>query len=344
MKTKLKLTPYTPEETNCKICLDANESHIALSEKVLVSFNKKLKDINFNRYPDWSAKELCSLYAEYLGVSREFVVAGNGSDELLGLICQVFLSDEDKVLTIVPDFSMYKFYAELRQGMVIEYINEPPFVLDVDDFIEAIGKVKPKIVFLSTPCNPTGRVLKKEDVLKIVKSTTAIVVIDEAYMDFSCESVVDKVQDFDNLIVARTLSKAGGIASARVGFVVSNPININLIAAAKSPYNVNTISQMLAISVLESKEELKENISALKVGANNLFSSLLSIKFVFGSPFNPIETESNFVCCLTDKAKEIKELLKANGILIRAFNGFVRISVGKDGDIKKLINILKENA
>jgi histidinol-phosphate aminotransferase len=216
-------------------------------------------------------------------------------------------------------------------------------LLDADDLIEAIQKVKPKIVFFSNPCNPTGQIIKREKVLKIVSSTDAIVVCDEAYMDFANESVAGEIDKFKNLIVTRTLSKAGGIASARVGFALSNADIIKMLKTAKSPYNVNTLSQIFAKALLKNEGEINGNVAKLVEARNNLYLSLASLKTVLGSQFRPLTTFANFVCVITSKAQKIKNLLAEQGIAIRAFKDMIRISAGNENDIDELMQVLKNN-
>jgi histidinol-phosphate aminotransferase len=337
------MTPYKAEKGDFSIRLDVNESFVAPSDEALAEFFSEIKAAKLNRYPDGAASELCALYANYLGVESENVVAGNGSDELLSLIAQVFLKDNDRVLTICPDFSMYKFYAELRRGVVIEYVSSADMLLDAEDFVEAVQKVKPKIVFFSNPCNPTGQIIVREKVLKIAACTDAVVVADEAYMDFANESVVADVCNYKNLVVTRTLSKAGGIAAARVGFAVANVDIINTLKVAKSPYNVNALSQILASILLKDLAKIKQNVAKLVDAKNWLYSNLASLKTVLGCPFKPLTSHANFVCCLTDKAQEVKELLKNNGIAIRAFKDMVRISAGTESEMQKLVEVLRSD-
>jgi histidinol-phosphate aminotransferase len=273
-----------------------------------------------------------------LGVDKEEVTAGNGSDELLNIIAETFLKDGDKVLTLKPDFSMYKFYSELRRAKVKEYGVEVGAPLDINQIIKAARGVK--IIFFSNPCNPTGAIIPREDVFKLASSVSALVVADEAYMDFSNQSVATLVKDLPNLIVMRTLSKAGGIASARLGFAVSNIKLSKLLKTVKSPYNVNLLSQCMGEATLEEAETFKLNIASIIEARNYLYESLAPLNVVLGSPFAAFKSEANFVYIKTPKAYEIRDLLKKNGIAIRAFSGALRITAGFRSETDEVIKFL----
>ncbi|MCL2630173.1 MAG: histidinol-phosphate transaminase [Firmicutes bacterium] len=329
--------PYEPDTAEYRIRFDVNESFIKPDKGACERFASKLSAIDFNRYPDPYCFKLTRLYADYLGVNENQVVVGNGSDELLSLIATAFLKDNGKVLTLKPDFPMYKFYSSLRRAEVCEEEKKGTLA-------EIAKKVKPDIIFFSNPCNPTGAVIKKEEVLNLLKETSALVVADEAYMDFCGESVVSYTKDFNNLIVTRTLSKAGGIASARVGFAVANEETISVLKAVKSPYNVNALSQAFAEAVLEDKEQFLKNIALIKASKESLFKGLSAIKTVLKSPFTPQESGANFIYIKTDKSGEIKQLLKEKGMAVRAFEGFLRINAGSESENKELLEVLNENS
>ena len=212
------LTPYDAVTGNYKIRLDANESFINPGESLKEEFFSALAAVKFNRYPDPMAAGLCEGFARYYGINPETVVAGNGSDELISIIMGSFLRHGDKVMTCSPDFSMYQFYGKLYEKNNLVIDKKEDMILTAADVLEAAGKGKPAAIILSNPCSPTSLVMSREDILKIVENTDALVILDEAYMDFSDQSIMEVIEKHDNLIILKTCSKALGLAAIRLGF------------------------------------------------------------------------------------------------------------------------------
>ena len=184
----------------------------------------------------------------YYGVSADYVTAGNGSDELISVIVGTFLSKGDKLLTVMPDFSMYGFYADLAGVTVItQEKNEDLNIGSGCALYQDSQAGKADCIMFSNPCNPTGQGLSREEVRRLVTSVDCLVVLDEAYMDFYTESLMGEAEQYDNLIILRTCSKALGLAAVRLGFAVANQTLTAVIRAAKSPYNVNSSRRYTAV-------------------------------------------------------------------------------------------------
>ena len=244
LNDKIKnLVPYEPISGTYEIRLDANECPENLPGEIRAQLREKLDEISFNRYPDPLAAKLVNSFAEYYGVKPEFVTAGNGSDELIFLIESAFLEKGDKMLVVSPDFSMYNFYSSICEVECAGFQKNGSLDIDVDALIEKINADGIKLVIFSNPCNPTGRGIDRAQAEKLVSSVEALVILDEAYMDFWTESLLDKIEDYSNLIIFRTASKLVGAAALRLGFAVANTAIARAIQAVKSPYNVNSISQ-----------------------------------------------------------------------------------------------------
>lgn len=189
------LVPYDAVAGDYKIRLDANESFIDPGESFQKQILSAVSDIKFNRYPDPMATELCRKFAGYYGVDPSCVVAGNGSDELITVIMGAFLRPGDKVLTFSPDFSMYKFYGEIYEKTNIVVEKKEDLILTSGDVLGAVSESNPAAIIISNPCSPTSLVMGREDVLYIVENTDALVIIDEAYMDFSDQSIMKVADD-----------------------------------------------------------------------------------------------------------------------------------------------------
>ncbi len=336
------LTPYQPIQGNYRIRLDANESFIPLSDSVKEKLKISLDNLDFNRYPDPYAKDLIEAYGKVISTSPKNLVAGNGSDELIGLICGAFLADNAKVVTLTPDFSMYSFYTNIRKAYTYPFPRSNDFLPDADKLIKYINDTLPTILIFSNPNNPTGAAIEVDTVEKIIKSVSCLVVVDEAYMDFSSKSVLHLINKYDNLIVLRTISKLYGAAALRVGFAAAGEKLISVLRAAKSPYNINAISQVFA-TILLSETGLTQNlIDTIKAAKGELYNGLRELKQVLGKTFSPYPSETNFVFIRAEKAEEIYERLLRDGIAVRCFPPcHLRITAGNESENKELIKYLR---
>ena len=248
------LEPYEPISGTYRIRLDANECPCNYPEDIKQQIKDEIDKIDFNRYPDPMASEVVNSFAEYYGIKPECVTAGNGSDELIFLIESAFLEKGDKMLVVAPDFSMYKFYSSICEVECDSFIKDDDLDLDVDMLINKINSDNVKLLIFSNPCNPTGRGITADKARKLVSSVNALVILDEAYMDFWNESLIDETEKYSNLIVFRTASKSIGSAALRLGFAVANETISRAIKAVKSPYNVNSISQTIGKVIYKNKE------------------------------------------------------------------------------------------
>ncbi|MBQ2712933.1 MAG: histidinol-phosphate transaminase [Clostridia bacterium] len=335
-----RLTPYEPLKGDYAIRLDANESFLPLPEEVLQGALQALSSLDYRRYPDPDATVLCKAYASYLGVDAASLVAGNGSDELISLIINTFLSDGDKIVTVTPDFSMYAFYARVRKAEVIEMRRAADFSFSTEELADFVNKNGANIVVFSNPNNPTGGIITRKEVLSLCEKTDALVIADEAYMDFSDQSVASFVDKYTNLIVLRTMSKAFASAALRVGFAVANKTLITVLRAAKSPYNVNAISQTVGALILQQKG-FSETINALIASKNALYQGLKQITDVLGAPFVAHPSSANFVYVTTPKAGEIYQNLLKEGIAVRAFSSALRITAGTQEENKAVLQAIR---
>ncbi len=337
----LEMVPYKPISGDYKIRLDANESFLGIPEAARKELAEAVASISFNRYPDAYATELCAAFGKFHGVAYDNIMAGNGSDEIINIICQAFLRDNGKVLILPPDFSMYAFYTALRRGQLIEYPTKEDYGADIGEVLSLIKKADADIVIFSNPCNPTSRIIPREDVLYLAKNADCLVVVDEAYMDFSDQSVLDYVCDYPNLIVLRTMSKAFACAALRVGFAVSNKQLTDILKAVKSPYNVNAVSQVFAKILLKYKDEAKAAVRCIIESRDALFEELCALGAVMGSPFAPLRPSANFVFVKTDKAAEIYKKLLSDGIAVRCFEKRLRITAGSKAENAQIIDKLR---
>lgn len=333
----VNLTPYDPIQGDYKIRLDANESFINTDHDIL---SKALNGTALNRYPDPFAAKLINAYSVYYGINPDLVTAGNGSDELISIITACFLQKNERVLTLAPDFSMYFFYSSLYELNVRVMKKEEDLTINVDKVIETVNKEKIRAVIFSNPCNPTSLGLDKADVEKLITSVNALVILDEAYMDFWKEeqSLIRETAKYDNLIVLRTCSKAFGMAGLRLGFAVSNEVITEKLRAAKSPYNVNALTQSIAAYVISDKAEINRRIKACKDALRELDNGLCERNFSFFEKIYPSVT--NFLFIKTDRAKKIFDYLLTQSIAVRLMGNFLRITAGSTEENTALLKAL----
>lgn len=335
-----ELVPYEPTSGTYRIRLDANECPINLSDEVMSEIKNAMTDIDFNRYPDALATEIVNAFSDFYNINPKYVTAGNGSDELISLTETAFLEKGDKMLVCSPDFSMYQFYSSVCEVICESLIKDDTLQIDVDALIKKINDENIKLVIFSNPCNPTGQGLTREEARKIVNSVSALVILDEAYMDFWSESLIDEVQNYSNLIVFRTASKAVGCAALRLGFAVANEKISRAYKAIKSPYNVNSFSQKAGSIVYKNKELLKNQTEMIVRNTETLYNSLCKV-FCDKDKYTVYKTCANFVLIKTDKAKEIYDYLKTKSIIIRFMGEYIRISCGTEQQNITLVDVLK---
>lgn len=349
-KKLANLEPYKVDTNKYKIRLDANESFFGTTGDTLNKFAVALRSCELNRYPDPDAARLCSAFADYFGISPENVAAGNGSDEIISIIMNCFLDKGERVMTFTPDFSMYGFYAELAELENIACPKTPDTLqIDFDIADKTIKQNGVKLVIFSNPCNPTGRIEKKSDISALAENNpNTIFVVDEAYMDFAgeyatSESFLGDVCDYSNIFVLKTLSKAIGAASLRLGFIVGGRAVIDAFKAVKSPYNVNSVSQAFGKSLLSESKTLRESADTIVRLKNELYDTVSSENLALADKYE--NSYTNFVFVETPNAEKIYTELKKAGILVRYFKigvGALRITTGSADENKALVSAMRK--
>ena len=335
------LTPYEPISGTYEIRLDANESFLTVPEEIENKMVEALKSSALNRYPDPNATKLVGGFSKYFGVNPECVTAGNGSDEIISVIMNAFLQKGDKILTLEPDFSMYRFYAEIAECQSIKYQKNDNLDVNIDEVIALANSESVRIVIFSNPCNPTSRIVTKDDIRKLINNTDALVVLDEAYMDFAeDESLLGEFEKYDNLIILKTCSKALGSAALRLGFAVANKTLTNVIRAVKSPYNVNSVSQALGEVLFSHPDYIDNCIETVVNSRKELYSAILEIK---SDKIEKVyETHTNFVFMKVKNAKQVFEKMKENSIIIRNMGDYLRITAGTKYENEKMLETFKK--
>lgn len=322
------LKAYDPIGGDFQVRLDANESFLPLPEEVLLDAQTALPELAFNRYPDPAAKGLCAAFARHYGVPEGQVVAGNGSDELITVIFSTFLEKGDAFATLEPDFSMYAFNGFLQEARHVPIQKGEGLRVDIDETIRVCEEEGVKLLIFSNPCNPTSLVCPKEEVARLIRSVSALVVLDEAYMDFSDQSLLREADSFDNLIILRTCSKAFGMAALRLGFAVARPLLADTLRAAKSPYNVNALSQKMGALALGQDAAIKAALEEILLSRDELAAGLEELGRKYPGRFTLLPSDTNFCALLMEDRQALFDFLCARGIAIRLTGGLVRITCG----------------
>ena len=337
------LTPYEPIKGSYRIRLDANESCFSLPDELREQLGRLAAEMDYNRYPDPLADRLCTAFGAAYGLSPELVTAGDGSDELISIITGCLLEKGDPILTFSPDFSMYHFYGELAEHPVLVMEKDEDFGVDVDAVIRTIREQQVKMLIFSNPCNPASVGLPRAEVRRLIRSTDALVVLDEAYMDFWDQSLLGEAENYDNLIILKTCSKAVGMAGIRVGFAVAGKPLTRALRAVKSPYNVNSFSQEAAALILEQRDYLEDCRSQLIASRQALQQGCEALAKAHPALFEKLwPSVTNFVLIRSGRAKEIWQALLARSIAVRCFDGFLRITAGLPEENAAVLAALEE--
>jgi len=331
----------------------AGESGIALENIIKLNGNenpyggsplavKAVSEVPLHIYPDPNQASMRQSLSEYTGMREENIVVGAGADELIDLIFRLFISPGDIILDCEPTFGMYSFCAGLA-GADVHYVQrDSRFQIDPASVKSAITD-STKLIFITSPNNPTGNVALKEDIVEILK-TGLIVVVDEAYFEFAKTSVQDLVYTHDNLIVLRTMSKWAGLAGLRVGYGIMSPKIAKYMMEIKPPYNVNVAAEAALIASLKDSDYLLGNVEKIIDERERMFNLLSEVKGI-----TPWPSDGNYLLCEfgENEAVRVFKELASKGIFVRNFKSerlenFFRIAVGKPEETDLLIDALEQ--
>ncbi|MFD1613855.1 histidinol-phosphate transaminase [Gelatiniphilus marinus] len=321
-----------------------DEFHGNSDAMVFLDANENPFENGVNRYPDPQQRKLKSILSEIKGVSEKNILLGNGSDEVLDLVFRAFCEpNQDNIITLPPTYGMYSVLANVNAIEIKAVQLDGKFQPKIDAILKAQNK-NTKLLFICSPNNPTANSFDSNNIEKLIDNFDGIVVIDEAYIDFSNEeSWIKKINEFPNLIVTQTLSKAYGMAGIRLGICFASEAIISVLNKIKPPYNVNELTQQKAIEQLAIPNLAKNQIETILKEREMLISQLQQISFV--SKIYP--TDANFVLVKVDNATNRYNQLIDKGIVIRnratqhGCENCLRFTVGTKNENEKLISALK---
>ncbi|MBF0635148.1 MAG: histidinol-phosphate transaminase [Nitrospinae bacterium] len=336
------VSAYHVEPYPVEVILDANESPYPPPPALAGRLRKIMDDVAFNRYPDMNAHALRRAIAKMEGVDEAEILLGNGSDEIISYLIQATLDPGGWILTPTPTFSMYKHIAHCLNVETAEVPLLDDWSVDVDRTLKVIAEKKPGVIFLASPNNPTGACVSPSALTAIIESAPGLVIVDEAYVDFADSSVGPLFRKRPNVVILKTLSKAG-FAALRLGYMMADRQLVNEVNKTRLPYNINSLTQALATEVVSGWSELLPLFSEIKKERERMFANLASIPFM-----KPYPSQANFILAQVNKDVEtvFGSLLK-NGVRVRWFKGsarlgdFFRITIGSPAENDRFINSLK---
>ena len=318
--------------------LDFNENTVGCSPRVLECL-RQLNAEQLARYPERQSRE--KIVAEFLGVARSETLLTNGVDEAIHLLCETYLEPEDEALIVVPTFSMYKIYAAATGARVIEIPAGNDFQFPSQDVLGCIT-ARTRLIAVANPNNPTGSLAPQEDLLRIARSAPhAAVLIDEAYFEFSGQTLLEYWREVPNLFVARTFSKAYGLAGLRIGVLLGDAEQIRSVRRVSSPYNLNGVALACLPDALADQDYVRQYVSEVCAGRERLQNTLRSA----GIPFWP--SHANFVLARFGLPR-FAQSMRQRGILVRdrssdhGCEGCVRITLGPPAHTDRLLAALQE--
>ncbi len=331
------LIAYAAKEIPCRVKMDANESPYSPISLENI-FSKKDIFTSLNRYPDPEGKELKKAIARDLKIKPENILLGNGSDEIINYLIATF---GGPVLYPVPTFVMYGITAQIFGQKHIAIPLDKDFDLDLEIILKSIRKENPKLIFLSSPNNPTGNCFSADRILKIIEASKNIVVVDEAYQPFaSKKGFLPLLNDYHNLVILRTFSKIG-LAAIRTGYLIGHKDFINEVNKSRLPYNLNSISQAIAIEGIKNKKIIDAHIQAIIRERKRLFKELSKMQGV-----QPFPSEANFILFRVLDTETAYNKFIELGVLIRNMSGVVknalRVTVGTPDENAIFIDAIKK--
>lgn len=341
-KDLIEFKPYHAPIKEYEVKIDANENPFEHCPAVIEKAREWLLDKdNLTRYPDTDHNCLREKLGEIYNVSKDNITCGVGSDQIIEYILKAFIEPGDKILVPNPSFSMYELSNTLNHGVTINYELETDFSYPIDSILDLYHQHQPKVVFICTPNNPTGSIIDKIQLKKLLDIIKCPVVVDEAYAEFIQDEMVSEINNYEQLIVLRTFSKAFGLAGLRVGYAISSIEGINAINRCQAPYNLSSFSAKMAELVLEHIDYYKSSIEILQKNRDWLYETLKTIPVIE----EVYPSKANFILV---KVKDIKvtSYLEENRVLVRGYGlegrlGYcMRITVGSEDENNLLINKL----
>ncbi|HKZ76940.1 MAG TPA: histidinol-phosphate transaminase [Pyrinomonadaceae bacterium] len=339
------LRPYTLRPDRALTKLNQNENPWDTPVEIKDETPRRLRDRQWSRYPDFVPEKLHQRLAEHSGWTSDGIIAGNGSNELIQALLIATVGEGSRVLISEPTFALYRQIATVLGAEIINIPLTPEFSYDTPSLLSAIQSSNPDITIICSPNNPTGCVIPRHDLVSLLRTSTGLVIVDEAYFEFADETAGPLLERYRNLVVLQTFSKAIAMAALRVGYLLAAPELVREIAKAVLPYNLNIVSQIAAEVALEMyKTSLKPQVSIIRSERSRLFAELGRIEGL-----SPVPSRANFMLVRSSAlpSRMYQQLLRRD-ILIRDLSAYpmlqdcFRVNVGTPEENDQVIAALKE--
>lgn len=323
--------------------LNSNESPYNIPKQILDKVMTAMPEFIFNTYPDQFSDDFRDILAKVTKTSSEQIICTNGSDELIKVIVDTFADVGDTVLSHAPTFVEYRVMSDIRGCNYFEVLPKDDMSCDTMTLLEKAKSCQKGILFLCSPNNPTGEVFSNDQIEVFLKSFRGLVVVDEAYCEFADSNAMSLVDKYENLLIMRTLSKAYGLASIRVGYGVANKNIIDKLNQKKMPYNLNKLSALIGKIAMDNVELFDNPINNIKNERNRMFKELSSIENL-----SFFKGQSNFILVKSKLAEKIVNKLLKKDIKTRLFkekllsDGYFRFSISSPSVNDEVINTIKE--
>lgn len=337
------LVPYDPKYLPARAYLSANENPRDVETEIRQKIISAIRKVPLNRYPDPLANDLRDMIAEANGLDRDQVLLGNGGDELLFNIALAWGGPGRKFLNLPPTFSVYAANARLTGTEVVDVPRLADFSIDEEAVFARLGQGDIDYVIVASPNNPTGKLANEEFLVKLLNATDALVLVDEAYFEFSRTTMRPYLAMHKNLLILRTFSKAFSLAGVRMGYIMGNAEVIREFLKVRQPYSVDAVSQAIAREVFSERQKFERGIMAIISERNRLLEELAKVPGVTVYP-----SDSNYILFKLEGADKVWEALYARGILVRDFShtpmleNCLRVSVGTEEENNEFLAALRE--
>ena len=339
------LVPYDPKYLPARAYLSANENPRDVETETRQKIISAIRKVPLNRYPDPLANDLRDMIAEANGLDRDQVLLGNGGDELLFNIALAWGGPGRKFLNLPPTFSVYAANARLTGTEVVDVPRLADYSIDEEAVFARLGQGDIDYVIVASPNNPTGKLANEEFLVKLLNATDALVLVDEAYFEFSRTTMRPYLAMHKNLLILRTFSKAFSLAGVRMGYILGNDEVIREFLKVRQPYSVDAVSQAIAREVFSERQKFEHGIMAIISERNRLLEELAKVPGVTVYP-----SDSNYILFKLEGADKVWEALYARGILVRDFShapmleDCLRVSVGTEEENNEFLAALREIA
>lgn len=341
-KSVVELPGYeSPPQTGMRAKLNQNESPFDVPIEIKSELLKDFSKLEWNRYPQNESPVLKNKLAAQYGVNSDQVLLGNGSNQLLQTVLTATLGSKNKVLYCPPTFSLFDIYIPIYGGQPIECSIRPGEEFPIVKILNIIETEKPHVILLCTPNNPTGAEIAQNHVEKILDSFNGLVFLDEAYGEFSSWTAIPRLNDYENLIISRTFSKAYSLAGLRFGYLIAQQSIIKQLRKVNLPYNINLLTEAVVSRLLDNQEDVLSQVEFLKSERDRMYNQLLKLKKIKAYP-----SSANFILFQCENSEKLFGEMKAQGVVVRDVSGYkhlqnhLRVNVGTIEENNLFIQVL----